>query len=369
MNIAIFTPSQNPYSETFIQVHKKYLKGRVFYYYGNKGHIQLEGSGRLVSKAKQWQYRLICKLKKYSNTYINEQAVLASLKAHAIDVILVEYGTHAYQLLSILKQCDFPVVVHFHGFDASVYGVVEGCKKYEEVFALTSKVIVVSRKMEQMLLEVGCPKDKLVYNVYGPQPEFETINPTFAKKQFIGVGRFTDKKAPYYTLMAFKEVVHKHPDARLLLAGDGDLLNVCKNLVLYYGLEKQVEFLGVITPEEYRKLLSESLAFVQHSITAVNGDMEGTPLAILEASAAGLPVISTYHAGIPDVIEHNKTGLLCMEHDVDTMSLNMIKILDDINYAKKMGQAGKERIQEEFSMQQHIKSLQETLHESSLKGT
>lgn len=361
MNIAIFTPGQNPYSETFIQAHKRYLKDQVFYYYGGKGRIRLEGSNSLVSKAKQWQYRINRKLHRYPYSYINEQAVLASLKSQAIDVILVEYGTHAYYLQNLLRKSGLPVVVHFHGFDASVYRVVEGCKKYVQVFALASKVIAVSRKMEQMLLELGCPKEKLMYNVYGPQPEFETVNPRFVNKQFIGIGRFTDKKAPYYTIMAFNKVASQHPDAKLLLAGDGVLLNVCQNLVKQYGLETQVQFLGVITPEVYRDLLSESLAFVQHSITATNGDMEGTPLAVLEASVAGLPVIATRHAGIPDVIIHGKTGLLCEEHDFGTMSENMLKLLDDIDFAKQLGAAGKKHILEHFSMKRHIGVLQETL--------
>ncbi|WP_417890148.1 glycosyltransferase [Xanthomarina gelatinilytica] len=365
MNIAIFTPGQNPYSETFIQAHKRYLKDQVFYYYGGKGHIRLEGTGSLVSKTKQWQYRINRKLHRYPNSYINEQAVLASLKSHAIDVILVEYGTHAYNLLNLLQASGLSVVVHFHGYDASVEAVVKKCGNYKAVFTLASKVMAVSKSMEQMLLELGCPREKLIYNVYGPQPDFETVKASFTKKQFIGIGRFTDKKAPYYTLMAFKEVATQHPDAKLLLAGEGVLKNMCQNLVTQYGLEAQVEFLGVITPEEYRALLSESLAFVQHSITATNGDMEGTPLAVLEASVAGLPVIASMHAGIPDVIIHGKTGLLCEEHDVGTMSENMLKLLDDIVFAKQLGLAGKAHIKSHYTMERHIRVLQEVLEQAS----
>lgn len=365
MNIAIFTPGQNPYSETFIQAHKRYLKDQVFYYYGGKGHIRLEGADSLVSKAKHWQYRINRKLHRYPYSYINEQAVLASLKTQTIDVILVEYGTHAFNLQNLLQASGLPVVVHFHGYDASVTETIKKCNAYKEVFKLASKVMAVSISMEQKLLELGCPREKLIYNVYGPQPKFETVNPTFAKKQFIGIGRFTDKKAPYYTIMAFKDVALKHSEARLLLAGDGVLMNVCRNLVKQYGLEKQVQFLGVITPEVYRDLLSESLAFVQHSITATNGDMEGTPLAVLEASVAGLPVIATRHAGIPDVIIHGKTGLLCEEHDVETMSENMLKLLDDIDFAKQLGLAGKAHLKSHYTMECHIRVLQEVLEQAS----
>ncbi len=363
MNIAIFTPGKNPYSETFIQAHKNYLKGKVFYYYGGKGRVQLEGASTLVSKWELLRLRMLRKIKKYSFSYINEQAVLTSLKTNAIDVVLVEYGTHAHKILPILKSAKLPIVVHFHGYDASVHAAVKACNDYKEVFQFATKIVAVSTKMEQMLLDLGCPKEKLVYNVYGPQPEFETVTPTFAKKQFIGIGRFTDKKAPYYTIMAFKEVAHKHPDARLLLAGDGALMNMCANLVKQYQLESQVQFLGVITPDVYRSLLAESLAFVQHSITASNGDMEGTPLAVLEASVAGLPVIATKHAGIPDVIIDGKTGLLCDEHDVQGMANNMLQLINDVEYAKKLGALGKQHILNNYNMQRHINALQAILLE------
>lgn len=361
MNIAIFSPNKNPYSETFIQAHKQYLKGNIFYYYGSIGGIQLEGTQQLASKILQLKFRLIRKLNNYPFSFINEQLVKVSLKTHGINVILIEYGTHAHSLLSLLKTSNLPVVVHFHGYDASIDHVIERCNHYKEVFKIASSVIVVSEFMKAKLLDLGCPSDKLVYNVYGPSPDYESVVPFFLKKQFICIGRFTDKKAPYYTILAFMTVAKKHPNARLLLAGDGVLLNSCINLVRYNDLESQVVFLGVITPETYQSLLSESLAFVQHSITADNGDMEGTPLAVLEASAAGIPVISTIHAGIPDVIIHGKTGLLCEEHDVDMMSKHMLRLFEDVSYAKELGRGGKARVKMFFSMDKHINALQQVL--------
>jgi glycosyltransferase involved in cell wall biosynthesis len=362
-NIAIFTPNQNPYSETFIQAHKKYLKDKVFYYYGRR-NIQLEGASPLATPWERRVLNLKRRLLKKPGTFVRDAIILKSLKENNIDVVLAEYGTHAHHILSAIKKAGLPMVVHFHGFDASITEIVQKHNNYKEVFQYAVKVIAVSKKMEQMLLDLGCPREKLVYNVYGPQPEFLEVQPKFTKKQFIAIGRFTDKKAPYYTIHAFKNAIKEHPDANLIMAGDGLLLNTCKNLVKYYGLETQVDFPGVITPAKYQELLSESLGFVQHSITADNGDMEGTPLAVLEASAAGIPVVSTKHAGIPDIIIHNETGLLCEEHDVEGMANNMIALLDDEAFAKKMGKAGKRNILANFSMERHINALQEILENS-----
>ena len=368
MKIALFTPSKNPYSETFIQAHKTYLKDEVFYYYGTGDSIKLEQhQNNSIDKGIKLGLKIYARLFKKPSNYVWSKCIERSLRINKIDTILIEYGTHAYHLLPVLKNVKSPFSVHFHGYDASIKHVIQHCNYYKGVFAIANKIIAVSKIMEQMLLQLGCPKDKLIYNVYGPQPEFLEVDATFSKKQFIAIGRFTNKKAPYYTIAAFKEVLVKHPDATLFMAGDGELLNACKNLVKYYKLEQNVKFLGVITPDEFRDYLSKSLAFVQHSITADNGDMEGTPLAVLEASAAGLPVISTYHAGIPDVILHKQTGLLCEEHDVATMANHMISILDASNYARELGMSGKERVKAHFSLERHIKMLDKTLYNSTKK--
>lgn len=360
MNIAIFSPSQNPYSETFIQAHKHFLKGKVFYYYGTS-NIRLEGYPAISSSLERILLKVLKKVFKKPSNYSQVKTISKSLKKHKIEVVLAEYGTHADYILPIIKEAKLPLVVHFHGYDASVKNVVDKHQRYIKVFNYASKVIAVSKKMEQMLLSLGCPKSKLVYNPNAPHPDFLKVKPKFSKKQFIAIGRFTDKKAPYYTLLAFKQVVAKHPDAKLLLAGDGQLLNMCVNLANYLDLNRNVEFLGVVTPTRYRELLTESIAFIQHSITALNGDMEGMPVAILEASAAGLPVVSTIHAGIPDVIIDEKTGYLVPEHDVNGMAENIINILNNIKAAQQLGAAGKSNIQENFTMENHILGIQNTL--------
>lgn len=364
MNIALLSPSKNPYSETFIQAHKNLLSGHVFYYYGAKGSIQLESQSQLVSKAQRLLYKVCQKLFKEPYSYTNNRSVLQSFKDNKIDVVLVEYGEHAFQLKDVLEDSKLPFIVHFHGYDASVKKTLERCNFYEEVFKLAYKIIVVSQVMKSKLLQIGCPENKLCYNVYGPNPIFSNVEPFFKTQQFIAIGRFTDKKAPYYTILAFAEVVRAFPKATLVMAGNGSLHNMCINLIKHLNLEQNIKLVGVITPEIYKWYLANSIAFVQHSITADNGDMEGTPLAVLEASLAGLPVISTQHAGIPDVIQDKKTGLLVKEHDVKGMATAMITVLEDLEYAKQLGSNGKVNISTHFSMERHIEHLNTVLQEA-----
>lgn len=361
IKIALFSPNKNPYSETFIQAHKNNLKGDVFYYYGKNEAIALENHPPIANKIKIYTLKAIKQIFKKQDSYVLEQLLTKSLKKNKIDVVLVEYGTHAQHILPAIKKAKLPLVVHFHGYDASVNELLKQHKNYSDLFKYATRVIVVSTAMRDKLQKIGCPSDKLVYNANAAQDKFYNIKPKFKTKQFLSVGRFTNKKAPYYTILAFKEVVKKHPEATLLMCGNGVLLESCKNLVRYFNLEDNIKFLGVISPQELVGLIENAIGYIQHSITAENGDMEGMPISVLEASAAGLPVVSTFHAGISDVVKHGVTGLLCKEHDVKTMSNHITKLLEDISLAKKLGDAGKKRIKENFSFEKHITGIQRQL--------
>lgn len=81
----------------------------------------------------------------------------------------------------------------------------------------------------------------------------------------------------------------------------------------------------------------------------------------MEASAAGLPVIATYHAGIPDVIIDGETGLLVAEHDVEAMVEKMLLVLGNKELAKQLGEKGKERIKNNFTMERHLRVIDELI--------
>jgi len=357
MNIAILSPNKNAYSETFIQVQKESLQGNVFYYFN--GHIpsRLEGFGSITIK-----YAVLKRKLGLLSEDIRLESLKKSLLKNKIDVVLAQYGPTGNAVCQLCKTIKVPLVVHFHGYDASIRSVIKQNGNYTDLFRKAKKIIAVSKAMVSDLQNLGCPQEKIVYNPCAPKDLFlESKISKILKKQFIAVGRFTDKKAPYYTILAFNKVLQKHPDAKLIFGGDGVLLNTCINLTQYLNIENAVSFEGVISQDKLAKYLYESMAFVQHSITADNGDKEGTPVAVLEASAAGLPVLSTMHAGIPDVVLHKKTGLLCKEGDVDTMAKQMCYILDNPNEAELMGLNGKRFIKENFSLDKYIDKLQSIL--------
>lgn len=358
--VAIFSPSKNAYSETFIQAHRDRIKGKIFFYSG-ESNFWLNGIPIKHNKIVWIYYKILALLKFNTWNELNARLLSRNIKRNRIDVILVEYANHAHFLLPVLMKSNIPFVTHYHGFDSSVNRVIESCDNYKNVLEYSNKIIAVSKDMKVRILNWGCDAHKLILAPCGPNEKFHELKPNFSEKIFFGMGRFVNKKAPYLTIMAFNSVVKIHPDAKLVLAGDGPLMDTCVNLSKHLKLDDHITFKGVVDHNEAMSLMESAICFVQHSIMAMNGDMEGTPVAILEACAAGIPVISTRHAGISDVIIHGETGYLCEEGDVEAMSNYMSELAGDINMAKWMGTNARNFVKANFSLSEHINQINKAL--------
>lgn len=355
MVVAVIT--NKPYSslETFIKAQIDLLPYTIEHFWGFRMPFQYQKKNTISDKISK-------RLKKFLPESA-EQDILREFKKRKIDVVLAHYGMMGVEILPVCMKLNLPIVIHFHGHDAVRKSIIEKYGNgYRRLFSYSkSKIISVSKEMTIRLIKLGCPREKIFYNTYGPIDDFLKVKALYNKTQFIAIGRFVEKKAPQILILAFKKVVEAHPEAKLVMAGDGILKDCCVDLVEALYLEKNIFFPGKITPADYRKFLSESIAFVQHSIEAQDGDMEGTPVAILEASAAGVPVISTLSAGIPDVVIDQYTGLLSKEKDIMAMAKNMLWMFENREKAIEMGKKGRKRIEENFSMDQHIGNLSQLI--------
>lgn len=354
LQLAILTNKPYDNCETFVKAHIDKLPFAVKHYFGAKFPYSVPRPiphTDLLSRVR----RRILKPKPVSDVSI----FVEDLKKRNVQVVLAEYGTVGADVLPAIEALQIPLVVHFHGHDAVRHSVLDMySKKYEAMFAYPKlTVISVSHEMTKRLVQNGCPAEKIQYNTYGPADAFLDIQPSYDTQQFISIGRFVEKKAPHLLLLAFQKVLAVVPEATLVYAGDGPLLDSSKDLVQALQMEQSVSFPEHIQPKLYREYLTHSLAYVQHSIEAQDGDMEGTPVSILEASGAGLAIVSTEHAGIPDVIVHDETGLLGPERNIEIMAANMISILQDSEKAALMGKAGKKRISRSYTQRKHIDGL------------
>ncbi len=259
-------------------------------------------------------------------------------------------GTVGVRVVEACRLAGLPLIVHFHGYDASVHAVLEAdAEAYPRLFQQASAIVAVSRAMERKLIEIGAPAEKVHWNCYGVDCDaFGGARPRDVGPLFVAVGRFVDKKAPHITLTAFASVSRQCPDARLRMIGDGPLLDPCRDLARALRVEDRVEFLGAGDSSMIQGELRNARAFVQHSIQARDGDCEGTPVVVLEAGATGLPVVSTRHGGIPDAVVEGQTGLLVDEHDVEGMAAAMLRLARDPELAGRLGEAARRKHRDEF---------------------
>jgi colanic acid/amylovoran biosynthesis glycosyltransferase len=279
-------------------------------------------------------------------------------KYHQVDAILAEFGFQGAAITPFAKSLGIPLIVHFHGHDAHRNPLLtdEVKSKYKSMFAYAHKIVSVSHFMTHKLEQLGCPEDKIVYNPYGPRSFFYDVKSSYGSV-ILSIGRFTDIKAPQLTLQAFKEALPNCADAHLIMVGTGELLEACKSLAKAWHIEDRVTFPGGINHDQLMPYFNEACMFVQHSVQPSYGDAEGTPNTILEASAAGLPVVSTRHAGIPQAVIHEKSGLLVDEYDVKAMSEAIVKLYNDKALCEQMGQFGREHMQINYNIERHISVL------------
>jgi colanic acid/amylovoran biosynthesis glycosyltransferase len=368
----IFLPSEPAVSETFLKAHIERLPGVQGVIYRNNGRPrlgeQLLLSDSLLSRGVNKFRRIVAHEIWNARERMAYEAALRRLR---IDVVLAEYGTMGVEIVDACRRADIPLVVHFHGYDASRKDVLEKeAGRYQELFNYSAAIVVVSRAMKRKLIELGCPSGKIFHFLYGVDCDrFAGSSPACSPPHFIAVGRFVEKKGPHLTLLAFAKAVAKCPDATLTMVGAGPLLGVCKDLARTLKIEDCVRFPGAQPHGEVLQEMQKARSFVQHSVIASDGDSEGTPVAILEASATGLPVISTRHAGIPDVVIHEKTGLLCDERDVSSMAEHMVTIATNPPFAGKLGSRGAALMRHAVTMDQSVERLARVMISAARRET
>jgi glycosyltransferase involved in cell wall biosynthesis len=359
--ILIISMTSRLYSETFIRAHINYLPGNK-HIFSNPYLPRLDQNilrlpailecPRLVLQRlrhKKFEFS-----KRFTHFVLNE-----ILRIHP-DVILVEYGVTAALYIEPLIASNIPFVVHFHGYDASVNKVLQNyANEYQKIAQSASAVIAVSNAMKEKLISLGFPENRVHYcrcgietDLFLKQVQLQDNSPIF-----LTTGRFVEKKAPYLTLLAFDRLRQTCFDAKLVMIGDGPLLKLCRLMVRDLHLDKSVQFLGSLSYQKVADWMHRSRCFVQHSVQAFNGDSEGSPVAVMEAMMAGLPVIATRHAGIPDMIEHGKNGFLVDEGDIYSMAKNMRTIMENTEYAQQIGQNARKFAIQEFNIQKQISKL------------
>jgi colanic acid/amylovoran biosynthesis glycosyltransferase len=372
MKICNIQTSRQTYSETFIHEKIRRIPAEVIIVYGRQGKPVFSEDGKpILSVYGKIFGRLLAKVfslrleKAYEILWrflpgkSRDRTLAAYLKKNKFDIVLVEYGMTGVAVMNACERANIPFVVHFHGYDAYKHECLQQySERYKLMFKKAAAVIAVSKDMVEQLVRLGAKREKISYIPSGADPDmFANAAPEKSEPIFVSVGRFVDKKAHYLTLLAFKKVNERFPQAKLIFAGDGPFLGVCKEIAHAYDLNDSVTFLGPVTHEKVVEIMQKARAFILHCIRSANGDCEGTPNVIMEASACALPIVSTCHAGIKDVVVHEETGFLVEERDIDGMAAYMMTLLERPDLAAKLGRAGRKRIIEHFTIEKSVEKV------------
>jgi glycosyltransferase involved in cell wall biosynthesis len=276
------------------------------------------------------------------------------------DLLLAEYGMVGAQISNLSKEFNIPLIVHFHGHDAHRKSVIESyLENYKQMFEVAIAIVVVSSKMKESLINLGAPSNKIFLNGYGVDISKFNYKERIRNDKFtlFSVGRFVDKKAPYLLILTFQKVLNTVPTAKLIIAGDGYLFETCSRMIKALHLENSIEVLGAIAHEEVVEYMNTSDVFVQHSVEAFDGDSEGLPNTILEAASSGIPIVSTPHAGIADVLKNKQNALLVPENDIDAMAEAIIELYNKPSLALDLAKNARKTIEDDYQLTHSLERL------------
>jgi len=271
------------------------------------------------------------------------------LKKNNAAVLHFHYGSDTCIYTDVLKNSGIPSVVSFYGYDASSFNsFLFGYGGYllrNRLFPLVDKVFAMSPDMKKDLIKAGCPEAKIIIHYYGTDVNlFKDLTPVYTRKEKITLlilASLVPQKGHLFLLKAFVQLVNNGCNNIILrIVGSGELENQLKNFVNRNSLQNYVKFIGACKygSQEMLNELQNADIFVHPSVIAENGDKEGIPGTIVEAMSAGLPVISTYHAGIPFIIKNNESGLLISEGHTNALADAIKKLATNINLRAKLGQ-------------------------------
>jgi colanic acid/amylovoran biosynthesis glycosyltransferase len=262
-----------------------------------------------------------------------------------------------------------PMVVSFHGYDASRWPLQHGAPAYAPLFARAAGVTGNSQYMLGLLSSLGCPPDRLHLLRLGVWPERFPLHERRPRRdgrlRLLSVARLVEKKGLDDAIEALALLRAAGEDPHLEVVGEGPMRESLLERARRLGVADAVTLAGERDSDAVAARLRDADLFVLPSVTAADGDTEGTPVAIMEAMATGLAVVATRHAGIPEVVEDGVTGLLVPERDPRALAAAITSLARAPARRLAMGRAAADRVARLFGAGATIDALEEILRRAA----
>ena len=273
------------------------------------------------------------------------------------------FGPMGYEALSLSEAHGIPLITTFYGYDLSLLPTKEPewIDRYEELFAKGDHFLTEGGHMKKRLVELGCPEDKITVHHLGVEVESFPHQPRTRSEneplRILSAGRFVEKKGFPDAIRSFATFLHQGGAGELTIVGglqdperDHEARRELRQLIREQSISDHVMLRGFLSHDDLLQAYLNHHVFLAPSVEASNGDTEGgAPVTLIEASATGMAIIGTRHCDIPEVVQHDETGLLARERDTEALSNHLYRLYRESEALSAMGKAGRERVEDQYS--------------------
>ncbi len=271
------------------------------------------------------------------------------------DIIHAQFGNLGFRAL-LLKDLseDARLVVMFRGFDISQQVQAKGPNVYRSLFRQADFFLTNCDFFRQRLLALGCPPDQIRVHYSGLDCSKFALtrrsHPPLEKVRIVATGRLVEKKGFEYSIRAVAKIAQRYPYITFDIIGDGPLRQELSDLIEALDMQKTISLLGWRDEQEIIDTLTESHLFVAPSVTAAEGNQDAPINVLKEAMALGLPVVSTTHGGIPELVEDGVSGFLVPERDADAIAQALTTLIEHPERWPAMGEAGRAYVEAHYNL-------------------
>ena len=285
-------------------------------------------------------------------------ATIPFLGSRDYDIIHCQFGVYGLQgmMLRQIKALTGQLVCSFRGFDVSEYPRRCGQQVYQSLFATDVFALANCDFFRRRVIELGCHEERIVVHGSGIDCQKFALTP----RQFpadgiiriVTIGRLVEKKGIAYGIRAVAQLVKTHPNLEYLIIGEGGLRPQLQQLIIDLKMDDRVQLLGSRQQAEIIDILNRSHLFMAPCVTSQVGDQDAPVNTLKEAMAMGLPVVSTWHGGIPELIEDGVSGFLVPERDVDAIATKLSDLIEHPEQWPAMGKAGRACVEAQYDYEQ-----------------
>lgn len=255
----------------------------------------------------------------------------------------------------------------FHGIDISGReALAHYTPEYQKLFTRGDLMLPISNLWAGRLEKMGCPPAKIAVSRMGVDMDRFSLRPVKAPAktlEIISVARLTEKKGLHVAIEACRLLKERGVDFRYNILGIGPWETRLRTLIEQNQLDDVVFMPGFKPNHEVKAMLDEADLFLLPSVTGEDGDMEGIPVALMEAMAVGIPVVSTVHSGIPELIDAGESGWLVPEYDAVALA-DRLQAFGRVNESelKPMLAQARAKVETEFNQKVIYQNLARQLH-------